>query len=201
MLEVIQGEGGIRVANHEFLKNVQELCRREGLLLIVDEVQTGIGRTGKFYAYEHFGLKPDILTLAKGLGGGFPVGALLAREKVSEVMAYGTHGSTFGGNPLACRCAKVVIEKVSELLEHVGDVGSYFRNKLESLEVGKVRGLGLMLGLDMERDCSNIVNKALEHGIVLNCTANTVLRFVPPLIIQKEHVDEAMKALSRLLRV
>lgn len=199
MLEVIQGEGGIRVANYEFLQKVQELCHNEGLLLIVDEVQTGVGRTGKFFAYEHFDLKPDIITLAKGLGGGFPVGAVIAREKVSEVFSPGSHGSTFGGNPLACVCAKVVINKVSELLHHVSDVGEYFKRGLERLKVGKVRGMGLMLGLDLERDCSTIVRKALEHGLVINCTAGTVLRFVPPLIIQKDHINTALAVLGRIL--
>ncbi|QWK20139.1 MAG: aspartate aminotransferase family protein [Hydrogenobacter thermophilus] len=200
MLEVIQGEGGIRVANYEFLQKVQELCHNEGLLLIVDEVQTGVGRTGKFFAYEHFDLKPDIITLAKGLGGGFPVGAVIAREKVSEVFSPGSHGSTFGGNPLACACAKVVINKVSELLHHVSDVGEYFKRGLERLKVGKVRGMGLMLGLDLERDCSTIVRKALEHRLVINCTASTVLRFVPPLIIQKDHINTALAVLDRILK-
>ncbi|ADO44824.1 acetylornithine and succinylornithine aminotransferase [Hydrogenobacter thermophilus TK-6] len=200
MLEVIQGEGGIRVANYEFIQKVQELCHNEGLLLIVDEVQTGVGRTGKFFAYEHFDLKPDIITLAKGLGGGFPVGAVIAREKVSEVFSPGSHGSTFGGNPLACACAKVVINKVSELLHHVSDVGEYFKRGLERLKVGKVRGMGLMLGLDLERDCSTIVRKALEHRLVINCTAGTVLRFVPPLIIQKDHINTGLAVLDRILK-
>ncbi|MEZ0361432.1 MAG: aspartate aminotransferase family protein [Hydrogenobacter sp.] len=201
MLEVVQGEGGIRVANYEFLQKVQQLCHSEGLLLVVDEVQTGVGRTGKFFAYEHFDLKPDIVTLAKGLGGGFPIGAVIARKSVSEVFSTGSHGSTFGGNPLACACAKVVISKVSELLDHVMDTGAYFKRGLERLKTGKVRGLGLMLGLDLERDCSAIVKKALDHGLVINCTAGTVLRFVPPLIIQKDHINIALALLERVLKL
>ncbi|MGB9873604.1 MAG: aspartate aminotransferase family protein [Hydrogenobacter sp.] len=199
MLEVIQGEGGVRPAHYEFLQKVQELCRREGLLLVIDEVQTGVGRTGSFFAYEQFDLKPDIVTLAKGLGGGFPIGAVLAREEVAQAFSVGSHGSTFGGNPLACACAKVVINKVSQLLDHVKDTGAYFKKGLESLKAGKVRGMGLMLGLDIERDCSSIVKRALELGLVINCTAGSVLRFVPPLIIQKEHVDTALFVLSKIL--
>ncbi|MGC8852495.1 MAG: aspartate aminotransferase family protein [Hydrogenobacter sp.] len=199
MLEVIQGEGGVRPAHYEFLQKIQELCRKEGLLLVIDEVQTGVGRTGSFFAYEQFDLKPDIVTLAKGLGGGFPIGAILAREEVAQAFSVGSHGSTFGGNPLACACAKVVINKVSNLLDHVKDTGSYFKGGLESLKAGKVRGMGLMLGLDIERDCSSIVKRALELGLVINCTAGSVLRFVPPLIIQKEHVDSALSVLSKIL--
>ncbi len=199
MLEVIQGEGGVRPAHYEFLQKIQELCRKEGLLLVIDEVQTGVGRTGSFFAYEQFDLKPDIVTLAKGLGGGFPIGAILAREEVAQAFSVGSHGSTFGGNPLACACAKVVINKVSNLLDHVKDTGSYFKGGLENLKAGKVRGMGLMLGLDIERDCSSIVKRALELGLVINCTAGSVLRFVPPLIIQKEHVDSALSVLSKIL--
>lgn len=199
MVEIIQGEGGIRVARYEFLQKIQQLCKEEGLLLIVDEVQTGMGRTGSFFAYEHFDLKPDIITLAKGLGGGFPMGALIAREKVAEAFSVGSHGSTFGGNPLACACAKVVINKVSTLLDHVKDTGAYFKKGLESLNRGNVRGIGLMLGLNLERDCGPLVKRALDLGLVINCTAGSVLRFVPPLIIQKEHIDTALLVLHRLV--
>ncbi len=197
MLEVIQGEGGINEAQGEFLVNLEELCRREGLLLIVDEVQTGIGRTGSFYAYEQFGIKPDIITLAKGLGGGFPVGALLATEEVSKVFTPGSHGSTFGGNALACACAKVVIKEVEGLLPKVREVGEYFKERLKSF--GIVKGKGLMLGLDIGRDCQDVVLRALEEGLVINCTAGSVLRFVPPLIVEKEHVDECIRVLEKVL--
>ncbi|WP_448584402.1 acetylornithine/succinylornithine family transaminase [Thermocrinis sp.] len=197
MLEVIQGEGGINEADWGFLQEIQELCKKEGILLIVDEVQTGIGRTGKFYAYEHYGIKPDIITLAKGLGGGFPIGCVLAREEVAQAFKPGSHGSTFGGNPLACVCAKVVVEKVSKLLDHVVQVGQYFKERLSIF--GKVRGKGLMLGLEREENCQEVVLKALEKGLLINCTAERVIRFVPPLIIQKEHVDEALEILKDIL--
>jgi len=197
MLEVIQGEGGINEAEGEFLAKVEELCRREGLLLIVDEVQTGLGRTGKFYGYQHFGIKPDIITLAKGLGGGFPIGCVIAREEVAQAFKPGSHGSTFGGNALACACAKVVIEKVLKLLDHVEEVGNYFKERLSPF--GRVKGRGLMLGLEREENCQEVVLKALERGLLINCTAERVIRFVPPLIIQKEHVDFAIEVLREIL--
>ncbi|MFN4012727.1 MAG: aspartate aminotransferase family protein [Aquificaceae bacterium] len=199
MLEVIQGEGGIREADPEFMQKVQELCRDEGLLLIVDEVQTGVGRTGKFYAYQHYHIKPDIITLAKGLGGGVPIGALLARDEVAHAFGFGSHGSTFGGNPLACKAALVVVKRVRGLLSHVERVGAYFKRRLQELGVGEVRGKGLMLGLELERPCQQVVLEALERGLVINCTSERVLRFVPPLIIEQRHVDEAVEILKDIL--
>ncbi|ADC88911.1 acetylornithine and succinylornithine aminotransferase [Thermocrinis albus DSM 14484] len=199
MLEIVQGEGGVRVADRQFLEDLQKLCRERGLLLLLDEVQTGIGRTGKFYAYQHFQLEPDIITLAKGLGGGVPIGALLAREEVAKAFDAGSHGSTFGGNPLACASALVVVEKVSELLDHVREVGEYFMERLAALGRGEVRGMGLMLALELESNCKEVVLKALEKGLVINCTAKKVLRFVPPLILQKRHVDIAVRILRRVL--
>lgn len=197
MLEVIQGEGGINEAEGEFLAKVEELCRREGLPFIVDEVQTGLGRTGKFYGYQHFGIKPDIITLAKGLGGGFPIGCVIAREEVAKAFKPGSHGSTFGGNALACVCAKVIIEKVLKLLDHVEEVGNYFKQRLSPF--GRVKGRGLMLGLERGENCQEVVLKALERGLLINCTAERVIRFVPPLIIQKEHVDFAIEVLREIL--
>ena len=199
MLEVIQGEGGIREAEGEFLQKIQELCRKEGLLLIVDEVQTGIGRTCKFYAYDHYSLQPDIITLAKGLGGGVPIGAVLAKDEVAKAFRAGSHGSTFGGNPLACRASMVVVRRVRELLPQVQRVGEYFKRKLQELGVGKVRGRGLMLGLELERNCSELVQKALEKGLVINCTAEKVLRLVPPLIVEEKHIDQAIEILRHIL--
>ena len=199
MLEVIQGEGGVNECDPEFLRGVQELCRERGVLLIVDEVQTGIGRTGRFYGYQHYGIEPDIITLAKGLGGGVPIGAMLARDEVAKCLTPGSHGSTFGGNALACRAGLVVVEEVKRLLPHVAEVGAYFRKKLEDLKVGKVKGRGLMLGLELERECRDVVLEALERGLVVNCTAGRVLRFLPPLTVEKEHVDEAVDILKRVL--
>ncbi len=199
MMEVIQGEGGINECTEEFLKELQSLCREENLLLMIDEVQTGVGRTGKFYAYENYGIEPDIVTLAKGLGGGVPIGALIAREEIAEALGPGTHGSTFGGNPLACRASLVVVEEVKRLLPRILKTGNYFKEKLVSLGAGKVKGRGLMLGLELDRDCRDAVLRALEQGLVINCTAGRVLRFLPPLIIEKEHVDEAINVLQKIL--
>lgn len=199
MLEVIQGEGGVNECDPEFLREVQKLCREEGLLLIVDEVQTGIGRTGKFYGYQHYGIEPDIITLAKGLGGGVPIGAVIARKEVAEHLTPGSHGSTFGGNALACRSGLVVVEEVKKLLPHIQEVGEYFKGRLEDLKTGRVKGKGLMLGLDTGRECKEIVLKALERGLVINCTGGSVLRFLPPLIVQKDHVDRAIDILAEVI--
>ena len=199
MLEVIQGEGGVNECDPEFLRGVQEICREEGILLVVDEVQTGIGRTGKFYGYQHYGIEPDIITLAKGLGGGIPIGAVLARDEVAKHLTPGSHGSTFGGNALACRAGLVVVEEVRKLLPHIREVGEYFRRKLKELGTGKVKGKGLMLGLELDRECRDTVLKALQRGLVINCTAGNVLRFLPPLIVEKEHVDEAVSVLKEIL--
>ncbi|RLJ69861.1 acetylornithine aminotransferase/acetylornithine/N-succinyldiaminopimelate aminotransferase [Hydrogenivirga caldilitoris] len=199
MLEVIQGEGGVNECEPEFLKELQKLCREEGILLVVDEVQTGIGRTGEFYGYQLYGIEPDVITLAKGLGGGVPVGALIAREEVAGAFTPGSHGSTFGGNALACRAASVVVEEVKKLLPHAREVGEYLRKRLEGLGVGKVKGKGLILGIDYGKDCREVVMKALERGLVINCTAGSVIRLLPPLILEKEHVDEAITSLREVL--
>ncbi|AAC06390.1 aspartate aminotransferase family protein [Aquifex aeolicus] len=199
IIEVIQGEGGVNEASEDFLSKLQEICKEKDVLLIIDEVQTGIGRTGEFYAYQHFNLKPDVIALAKGLGGGVPIGAILAREEVAQSFTPGSHGSTFGGNPLACRAGTVVVDEVEKLLPHVREVGNYFKEKLKELGKGKVKGRGLMLGLELERECKDYVLKALEKGLLINCTAGKVLRFLPPLIIQKEHIDRAISVLREIL--
>jgi acetylornithine aminotransferase/acetylornithine/N-succinyldiaminopimelate aminotransferase len=195
MIEVIQGEGGVRVMDEAFLKDLQDLCRERGILLIVDEVQTGTGRTGRFFAYEHFGIEPDLVTLAKGLGGGFPIGALIAKPQVAEVMGPGSHGSTFGGNALACSAGIVVVDEVSTLLERITEVGGYFMKRLEDLSFGEVRGKGLMIGVELDSPCTDLVLKALERGLLVNCTAEKVLRFLPPLITNQQHVDECIDIL------
>ena len=201
ILEVIQGEGGVNPAEEEFLAKLQELCKEKELLLIIDEVQTGIGRTGEFYAYKHFSfLEPDIITLAKGLGSGVPIGATLAREEVAESFTPGSHGSTFGGNPLVCKVASYVVDKVKDLLPRVRSVGEYFKKRLEELNLGKVKGRGLMLGVELKEECKGYVLKALEEGLVINCTAGNVIRFLPPLILEKEHVDEAVEKLKRVFK-
>ena len=199
ILEVIQGEGGVNPAEEEFLLKLQELCKEKEILLIIDEVQTGIGRTGEFYAYKHFSfLEPDIITLAKGLGSGLPIGATIAREEVAESFTPGSHGSTFGGNPLVCRVASVVVDRVKELLPSIRSVGEYFKKRLEELGLGRVKGRGLMLGIELKEECKGYVLKALEEGLIINCTANSVIRLLPPLILEEKHVDEAIEKLKRV---
>ncbi len=200
IIEVIQGEGGVNETEEKFLEDLQNLCSEKEILLIIDEVQTGIGRTGKFYAYQHFKfLRPDIITLAKGLGGGVPIGCTIARSEVAQSFTPGSHGSTFGGNPLVCKVASSVVDKVKDLLPHVSEVGNYFKERLKELSKGKVKGKGLMLGLDIGRDCKEVVLKTLERKVVINCTAGSVLRFLPPLIIEKRHVDRLIEVLKEVL--
>ena len=191
LLETIQGEGGVHVPTAEYLKRVRELCDEHGALLIFDEIQCGMGRTGKMFAYEHFGVQPDIVTLAKGLAGGVPIGAFIVTDEAAAALHAGDHGTTFGGNPLACAAANVVLDTVQKegILGHVDKVGAYFREKLEGFRkkypalIKEVRGMGLILGMELTIEGRGIVNECLEHGAIINCTAGNVLRFVPPLIV------------------
>ena len=209
MLETIQGEGGVYTPNPGYLQQVRELCDKHGALLIFDEIQAGIGRSGEFFAYDKYGVKPDIVTLAKGLAGGVPIGAFVARGEVARAMQPGDHGTTFGGNPLACAAANVVLDTVpqAEFLEHIRQVGSYFKQQLSSLQakfpalISQVRGEGLILGAELSRDDigRDIVNECLSEGIIINCTVGKVLRFIPPLIIDEEQVDEVVKVLAKVL--
>jgi acetylornithine aminotransferase len=206
MLEPIQGEGGVVVPGAGFLREVRELCDRHGLLLILDEVQTGIGRTGRLFAHEHAGIAPDILTLAKALGSGLPIGATLVRADVADEMGPGSHGSTFGGNPVACAAAIRTLEVLlgEGVLEHCRDIGRYFGDRLRRLaaDVGAVRavrGLGLMWGMEIDRPARPIVEACLAEGLIINVTAERVLRFLPPLIISRAEVDEACAILERVL--
>ena len=200
LLEVIQGEGGVNEAEPDFVKELYNLTREAGILFAVDEVQTGNGRTGKFWGFQHYGVEPDLFSTAKGLGGGVPVGALVAKNKIAEHLTPGSHGSTFGGNPLAMRAGLVVFEELkSGLLNHVARVGGYFKEKLQALGVGKVKGKGLMLGLEIEKPCKELVLKGLNKGLVFNCTAERVLRFLPPLVITEEDIDLAVERLKEIL--
>lgn len=210
MLETIQGEGGVYPPKNDYLKKVRELCDKHGALLILDEIQAGIGRSGKFFAYEKYGIKPDIVTLAKGLAGGVPIGAFICTEKVAKAFHAGDHGTTFGGNPLACAAANVVLDTVpnEKFLAHVEEVGNYFKNKLvelqqkHSAQISEVRGEGLILGLQLSNSKKSgveIVNECMQRGAIINCTVGTVLRFVPPLIITNEHVDEVTNILDKVL--
>ena len=209
MLETIQGEGGVYTPNPGYLQQVRELCDKHGALLIFDEIQAGIGRSGEFFAYDKYGVKPDIVTLAKGLAGGVPIGAFVARGEVARAMHPGDHGTTFGGNPLACAAANVVLDTVpqAEFLAHIRQVGGYFKQQLFSLQekfpalISEVRGEGLILGAELSRDDigRDIVNECLSEGIIINCTVGKVLRFIPPLIIDEEQVDEVVRALAKVL--
>jgi len=194
LLEPIQGESGVYPANPDYLLKVAELCREKEILLIFDEVQTGVGRTGKFFAFEHFGVVPDILTLAKGLGGGIPIGAVLAKEEVATAFTPGDHASTFGGNPLACSAALAVVEEILTpgFLEDVLAKGKLFAKLLTSPGVAEVRGLGLMLGVELKfKGALNIADKLLEKGVLINNIGEQILRIVPPLIITEEEIREA----------
>lgn len=206
MLEPIQAEGGVHVADPTYLKGLRELCQQRDILLIFDEVQTGMGRTGTLFAYEQFGVEPDIMTLAKGLGGGVPIGACLATDRVAEVFTTGTHASTFGGNPLACAAGLAVLRVLLEgrILDHARRMGDYLAKGLAECKdrhrmVKDVRGLGLLQGMELAIDGQQIVTDCLARGLLINCTMERVLRFIPPLIITQREIDRLLDALSQVL--
>ena len=205
MLEPIQGEGGLRMASREYLEGVRALCDEKDLLLIFDEVQTGMGRTGKLFAHEHAGVTPDVMTLAKALGNGLPVGAMLATDRVMECFGAGAHGTTFGATPLVTAAALAVVETMDaeNLVERAEEIGAYFAEKLEGLchhsVVEGVRGKGLLLGLSLKEKGAGIVNACLEKGFIINCVQETVLRFAPPLIVKKDEIDRLVAVLDELL--
>ena len=205
LLEPVQGEGGVFAADADFLSRVQELCRKKDILLILDEVQTGMGRTGHLFGYEAYGLTPDLMTLAKGLGGGVPIGAFLATEAVARAFSPGDHGSTFGGNPLNTRVGQAVLETMTApgFLEGVREASSYFRRGLNVLKekysfIREIRGLGLMVGLDLTFPGAELTRQGFEEGLLFNCTNNTTLRFLPPLTISREEMDRALAILDSL---
>jgi len=205
MLEPIQGEAGVRMPEEDYLKGVRDICDENGLLLIFDEVQTGMGRTGRLFAYEHFDVEPDVITLAKGLGGGVAIGAMLAKEAVALSFQPGSHAATFGGNPLACTAAIATIETLLEdgfILDNCRRMGQYFMKSLERLKkdfpslIIEVRGLGLMLGMEITNPCDHIVNLCLERGVLINCTSGNVFRFTPPLIVTEKEIDYLISVLE-----
>ena len=202
MLEFVQGEGGVVKLDEEFVKAVRQICDEKDILMVADEVQTGAGRTGKFLASEHFGVKPDITTMAKGLAGGVPVGACLASEKCSSVLVPGTHGSTFGGNPLACAGGNVVLSRVTSegFLDEVQKKSEYIFDKLSKTEgVASVSGLGLMIGIELkEKKAADVVKAALDRGLLL-LTAKTKVRLLPPLTITYEEIDKGLQIFAELL--
>ncbi len=203
MVEPIQGEGGINVATAEYLQAIRRLCDDNGAVMILDEVQTGIGRTGKWFAYQHFDVEPDIITMAKALGGGVAIGAMMAKPEIAATLVPGKHASTFGGNCLACAAGVAVIEAIEKdnLLEHAAKLGRYAKDKLEQLKqkhsiIDSVRGIGLMIGVQLAGPGKQIVDRCLADGLRINCTHETVLRFMPPMIATTDHIDQAIGILD-----
>lgn len=207
LLEPIQGEGGVHVSSDEYLQQVRALCDKHDALLIFDEVQTGVARTGKWFAYMHSGVKPDVLTFAKGIGGGFPVAGFAVPERLAHVFKPGDHGGTFGGNPLACAAVYATLTTIKSegLVDKVAEKGEYFKNELRKLQekypdkVTDVRGCGLMLGMEVAGEGKPIVESCLANNVIVNCTAGNVIRIVPPLIISKEEIDIVVAALDKAL--
>lgn len=206
MLEPIQGEGGVNVPSDSYLKEVRQLCDKENLLLIFDEVQVGVGRTGKLFAYEHYGAEPDIMTLAKALAGGLPAGAMLAGKKVMQSFTPGSHASTFGGNPVTMAAGAAVIRELLEggVLDNCRKMSPHFFEKLSGLKdrhpgvIKEVRGKGLIIGMELTIDGNEIVKRCLAEGIIINCTLDKILRFLPPLIVTKDEIDKCIDILSKI---
>jgi acetylornithine/N-succinyldiaminopimelate aminotransferase len=205
-LETIQGEGGIRPVSPEFLKLARKLTQSTGALLILDEIQSGLGRTGRYFAYQHYGIQPDIVTVAKPLAAGLPLGAILTTNRVATAMHPGMHGTTFGGGPLACAVAIQFLRVMEKLMPHVRKTGKYFHAQLDALKsrhsyVREVRGMGLMLGMELDSadKAKQVVTQLMQHGILINRTNDTVLRFLPPYIIEKRHIDHLIRELNTSL--
>jgi acetylornithine/N-succinyldiaminopimelate aminotransferase len=207
LIEPIQGEGGVNCPSEGYLKALREICNEKGILFIFDEVQVGMGRTGKLFAYEHYGVVPDILTLAKSLAGGVPIGALLIKKEITEGFKPGDHASTFGGNPLATAAGVAAVTAMLEegMLENCSRVGEYFLNRLGEMKkifpfVADVRGKGLILGMELTIDGGSIVKEMMGRGFLINCTMGNVLRFLPPLIITESEVDQMLETLKQVMR-
>lgn len=201
MLETVQGEGGVNILDSEYLQQVRKICDEKDILLIVDEVQTGVCRTGKLYGYMHSGIKPDVVTSAKGLGGGLPIGICMINDKLKDVMGPSTHGTTFGSNPVVCAGANYIIDTVNtpEFIEEVNKKGTYFKEKLEKIKgVKSVRQQGLMIGIEVEGNAGDIAKKCTENGLLV-ITAKTLLRMLPPLNIKYEEIDEALAILKKVM--
>lgn len=206
LVEPITGEGGVVVPDPDYLPKLRALCDRNGWLLMLDEIQTGMGRTGAWFAFQHAGIVPDVMTLAKGLGNGFPIGACLAADSVADVFQVGNHGTTFGGNPLACRTALAVIDAIEEedLVARAAARGEYLRGALEQAlgdraDVREIRGRGLMVGIELDRPCGELVGAGLERGVIINVTAGSVVRLLPPLIISEAELDQLVDDIAKLL--
>ncbi len=207
MLELIQGEGGINVAGAHYIKEIRRLCSQKNILLIFDEVQTGIARTGRMFCYQHYNVQPDVMVLAKSLGGGFPIGAIVARKKIADTLAAGTHASTFGGSPLACAAGLAVFEAIRKgrLLTNAQRQGAYLYKKLEHLKekyriIKEIRGMGLMLGLELRQEGRPIYQACLKKGLLINCTHSNVLRIMPQLGVKISEIDKAIGILDKVLK-
>ncbi|MGM0626416.1 MAG: aspartate aminotransferase family protein [Bacteroidota bacterium] len=205
IIEPIQGEGGINLADPEFLQSVREFCDQNDIVLIFDEIQCGIARTGKMFAWEHYSVKPDIMTLAKGLGGGVPVGAILSSQKVSDAIDFGDHGTTFGGNPLSTAAALATLKAVEqeELVRKSHEKGQWLTEKIQALNenrINEIRGKGLMIGIEFDFETKPLVQKMLEHGVLANATAGNVLRLVPPLVISYDELESVVEVIKQSLK-
>ena len=201
ILEPVQGEAGVYVADAEYLRAARQICDDKGALLIFDEVQTGFGRTGKWFGKDHFQVMPDIMTLAKAMAGGLPIGAMLAAGPAAEAFAKGDHGSTFAGGPLICAAALATIQVIKDekLVQRSEKMGTYLRSQLAKLAPREIRGLGLLVGLDLEADCKALVEKALAKGVLLNSTGEHTLRFIPPLVVGKAEIDKVVNVIGESL--
>ncbi|MFH1355291.1 MAG: aspartate aminotransferase family protein [Candidatus Omnitrophota bacterium] len=207
MLELIQGEGGVNVADKDFVLELKRICVERNMLLIIDEVQTGIGRTGKLFCYQHYGITPDIITLAKALGGGLPIGMMIAKNEIADTLGPGMHASTFGGGPVICKAALGVLRGIDKekLLENASKVSKYIFQRLHELKnkyplIKDIRGMGLMIGIDLNQEGKSIVEKCMQKGLLINCTHDTVLRLMPALNISIKDTNKAMVILEEVLR-
>ena len=206
IVEPIQGEGGVNIPDKNYLKEIEKICKENNIVFIVDEVQTGFGRCGTLFAHELSDVKPDIMTMAKGIGGGVPMGGILATEEVAGAFVPGDHGTTFGGGPLVCAAANATLDAIvdDDLLNNSKEMGQYLKDELDKIKenhdiIKEVRGCGLMVGIELTKPGAEYVDKLREKGFLINCTADKVLRLVPPLIIEKEEIDEFVKALDETL--
>ncbi|MBI3008605.1 MAG: acetylornithine transaminase [Candidatus Omnitrophica bacterium] len=206
LIELIQGEGGINIAGERFVRALRRFCTDKDILLIIDEVQTGMGRTGRFFAYQHYGIEPDIMTMAKTLGGGMPIGAMLAGEEFASILKPGTHASTFGGSPIVCAASLAVFEAIEKegLIRNAETMGKYLKDRLNKLKdkhsiIKEIRGMGLMLGVELKSPGKDIVEGCIAKGLLINCTHNTVLRLMPPMIVEKKDIDKAIGILDEVL--
>jgi len=207
MLELIQGEGGINIADASYIHALRKLCNEKNILLIFDEVQTGMGRTGKMFAFKHYGIEPDVMTLAKSLGGGVPIGCMVASAEIANVLDAGSHASTFGGSPLICAASLAVFETIEKdkLLDNCNNMGTYLMDRLNILKdkfdiITEVRGKGLMIGVELSINGTDIVNECLKRGLLINCTQQNILRMLPPLSIKKSHVNKAVSILTKSIK-